>query len=222
MLSLRLRPVIINIQPGIKLKYLTIILSALLLASCSHSENTTDINCNGRVDNLHPQYPAKALALGKEGVVRIGYTVGDNGRARDVRIISATPPNLFERETLAAINRGCFPPSSAVQMKQFEYSIGHAIKVTDLTPKADIMHYAGELRTAIQKKLYAPDQYAGKRCVLQIKMQRDGQINDVNAQGGDPALCQAAIDAVKVAEIPTPPSDEIYNAVKNAKLDFAL
>ncbi|MBY6247455.1 cell envelope integrity protein TolA [Citrobacter werkmanii] len=227
MVSLRLRPVIINIQLGIKLKYLTIILSALLLASCSHSENATDINCNGRVENLHPQYPAKAFAHGKEGVVRIGYTVDDNGRARNVRIISATPPNLFERETLAAINRGCFSPVTREQVKVFTYAIGEPVRIEDdhlgeENINKELTAYATQLREAVQREMKSPENFAGKRCVLQINMQRHGQIDNVQAQGGDPELCEATINAVKNAKIPAAPNDEIYSRTKNARLDFAL
>lgn len=91
-----------------------------------------------------------------------------------------------------------------------------------VSQSTDVTAYAAEFRNAVQAKMYGADMYAGKNCVLQISMQRDGKINDVNAQGGDPALCQAALKAVQVAEIPAPPTDEIYNKVKNAQLDFAL
>ncbi|MCX9019078.1 cell envelope integrity protein TolA [Citrobacter portucalensis] len=91
-----------------------------------------------------------------------------------------------------------------------------------VSQSTDVAAYAAEFRNAVQAKIYDADMYAGNNCVLQISMQRDGKINDVTAQGGDPALCQAAIKAVQVAEIPAPPTDEIYNKVKNARLDFAL
>lgn len=209
------------------MKHLTIILSALMLASCSHHEKTTDINCNGRGENLHPQYPAKALALGKDGLVRVGYTVGNNGRASNVRIISATPPKLFERETLAAINSGCFAPATREQVKVFTYSIGEAVRVEDdksagLHVDKELTAYATKLREAIQRGVKQPENFAGKRCVLQINMQRNGQIDNVQAQGGDPALCEAAINAVKTAKIPATPNENIYSKIKNARLDFAL
>lgn len=100
-------------------------------------------------------------------------------------------------------------------------------KATPPTPPpvsraSDVVTYAAEFRNAVQRKIYGADLYAGKRCALQIKMERSGRITAVSAQGGDPALCQAAISAVKVAEIPAPPTDEIYNKVKNARLDFQL
>jgi colicin import membrane protein len=82
--------------------------------------------------------------------------------------------------------------------------------------------YAIEVQHAIQQAMHVPEKFAGKRCVLQLDMQRDGAINSVAAQGGDAELCEAAIAAVKKAEIPAPPTDEIYEKIKNVKLDFAL
>ncbi|WP_213354707.1 cell envelope integrity protein TolA [Citrobacter freundii] len=209
------------------MKKLVIIVATILLSSCSSHERPNVSNCNDRVENLLPQYPAKALALGKEGVVRVGYTVGENGRARDVRIISATPPNLFERETLAAINRGCFASTTKEQVKVFTYSIGEAVRVEDdksagLHFNKELTAYATQFREAVQREVKQPENFAGKRCVLQINMQRNGQIDSVQAQGGDPKLCEAAINAVKTAKIPAAPNDEIYSKTKNARLDFAL
>ena len=40
-------------------------------------------------------------------------------------------------------------------------------------------------------------------------------------EGGDPGiLCQAALAAAKLAKIPKPPSQAVYEVFKNAPLDF--
>lgn len=98
----------------------------------------------------------------------------------------------------------------------------HKVTPPPVSKSTSLTGYAAELRVAVERHMPPAETFAGKRCVLQIKMQRDGIINDVNEQGGDPALCEAALNAIKVAEVPAPPTDEIYNAVKNARLDFAL
>lgn len=98
----------------------------------------------------------------------------------------------------------------------------HKAPTPPVSKSTSLTGYAVELRGAVQNKMPPAETFAGKRCVLQIKMQRDGVINDVNEQGGDPALCEAALNAIKVAEIPAPPTDAIYDKVKNARLDFAL
>lgn len=87
---------------------------------------------------------------------------------------------------------------------------------------ADISAYASQIRNAIQSRLYGADLYAGKSCVLHIKLAPDGLLLDVTEEGGDPALCQAALTAAKTARIPKPPSTAVYEKVKDAKLDFKL
>ncbi|MGT3086196.1 cell envelope integrity protein TolA, partial [Salmonella enterica] len=87
---------------------------------------------------------------------------------------------------------------------------------------ADISAYASQIRNAIQSRLYGADLYAGKSCVLHIKLAPDGLLLDVTEEGGDPALCQAALTAAKTARIPKPPSQAVYEKVKDAKLDFKL
>lgn len=39
---------------------------------------------------------------------------------------------------------------------------------------------------------------------------------DIKPEGGDPALCQAALAAAKLAKIPKPPSQAVYEVFKNA------
>ncbi|KJG71612.1 hypothetical protein UA70_06750 [Raoultella planticola] len=85
---------------------------------------------------------------------------------------------------------------------------------------ADISGYASQIRNAIQSRLYGADLYAGKSCVLHIKLGPDGQLLDIQQEGGDPALCQAALTAAKTARIPKPPSQAVYEKIKDAKLDL--
>jgi colicin import membrane protein len=55
---------------------------------------------------------------------------------------------------------------------------------------------------------------------LRIKLAPDGRVIDVMAEGGDPALCKAAVVAAKQARIPKPPSQELYDMFKDASLVF--
>ncbi|WP_010285307.1 cell envelope integrity protein TolA, partial [Pectobacterium brasiliense] len=80
--------------------------------------------------------------------------------------------------------------------------------------------YGSQVRSAIQSKFYDWQLYKGRTCTLRIKLAPDGFLTDVTAEGGDPALCQAAIAAAKQARIPKPPSPEVYEAFKNAPIDF--
>ncbi|MGK2889487.1 MAG: cell envelope integrity protein TolA [Candidatus Malihini olakiniferum] len=80
--------------------------------------------------------------------------------------------------------------------------------------------YGGQVRVVIQNKFYNWQLYRGKTCTLRIKLAPDGILVSVKAESGDPALCQAAIAAAKQARIPKPPSTDVYEAFKNAPIDF--
>ncbi|SQK74012.1 cell envelope integrity inner membrane protein TolA [Tatumella ptyseos] len=85
---------------------------------------------------------------------------------------------------------------------------------------AAIQSYIGQVQGAIQSKFYDSDNYAGKTCDVNIKLAPDGLLISATAAGGDPALCQAAITAAKMAHIPKPPSQEVWQAVRDATLEF--
>ncbi|EEE5994451.1 cell envelope integrity protein TolA, partial [Salmonella enterica subsp. enterica serovar Enteritidis] len=87
---------------------------------------------------------------------------------------------------------------------------------------ADISAYAKQIQVAIQSRLYDASLYQGKQCVLHISLAPDGSLKSITSEGGDPALCQAALMAAKTAKIPKPPSQAVYEKIKNAKLDFKL
>ncbi|CRL44718.1 cell envelope integrity inner membrane protein TolA [Sodalis glossinidius str. 'morsitans'] len=84
----------------------------------------------------------------------------------------------------------------------------------------EINGYLAQVRQAISNKFYDASNYSGKTCILRIKLAPDGMLISVSPDGGDPALCQAAVSAAKLAAIPRPPSPKVYEAVKNATLDF--
>ncbi|MGL9773322.1 MAG: cell envelope integrity protein TolA [Sodalis sp. (in: enterobacteria)] len=84
----------------------------------------------------------------------------------------------------------------------------------------EINGYLAQVRQAISNKFYDSSNYSGKTCILRIKLAPDGMLISLSSDGGDPALCQAAVSAAKLAAIPRPPSPKVYEAVKNATLDF--
>jgi colicin import membrane protein len=85
---------------------------------------------------------------------------------------------------------------------------------------AAIDSYIGQVQAAIQSKFYDSDTFKGRTCDIHIKIMSDGTLVSATAAGGDAALCQAAINAARMARMPKPPSAEVYQAVKDATLEF--
>ncbi|MFT4464640.1 MAG: cell envelope integrity protein TolA [Sodalis sp. (in: enterobacteria)] len=86
---------------------------------------------------------------------------------------------------------------------------------------AEIDAYKAQVSRAISNKFYDASSYSGRTCDLRIKLAPDGLLISVTAVGGDPALCQAAVSAAKLATIPRPPSPQVYEVFKNATLGFS-
>jgi len=61
-----------------------------------------------------PRYPRNALTRRVAGWVEVGFTVDASGRTRDVRVLNAEPPGMFDDAALAAVNRWRFDTSGGV------------------------------------------------------------------------------------------------------------
>ncbi len=57
-----------------------------------------------------PAYPLRAQRLGLSGRVVVEFTVTEEGRVRDPRIVSAEPPGVFDRAVLRGVRRWRFKP----------------------------------------------------------------------------------------------------------------
>jgi len=57
-----------------------------------------------------PEFPSKALSQHLSGAVTVEYTVDANGEPRDVRVIEATPPGVFDKAAISAVKRWKYDP----------------------------------------------------------------------------------------------------------------
>ena len=57
-----------------------------------------------------PNYPREAQRRRRSGEVEVEFTVGTDGTVTSSRVVHASPPRVFDREALAAVNRWRFQP----------------------------------------------------------------------------------------------------------------
>jgi protein TonB len=63
-----------------------------------------------RIRYTPPEFPSKALSQRLSGSVTVEYTVDTNGEPRDVRVVEATPPGVFDKAAIAAVKRWKYDP----------------------------------------------------------------------------------------------------------------
>ncbi|WP_433961335.1 cell envelope integrity protein TolA [Escherichia coli] len=73
---------------------------------------------------------------------------------------------------------------------------------------------------AIEKQFGDASKYSGKECTLRMHMAPNGLLLEVKRESGDLDLCREAMNAIKNADIPAPPSPEVYKVFQNGVLDF--
>jgi protein TonB len=59
---------------------------------------------------LPPEYPRKAARAGKEGWVKLEFTITRDGNVTDAAVVDARPRRLFDRAALRAIRKWRFKP----------------------------------------------------------------------------------------------------------------
>ncbi|HVC02151.1 MAG TPA: energy transducer TonB [Steroidobacteraceae bacterium] len=62
------------------------------------------------VRNFQPRYPAAALDEGVGGSIVVRFTVDPRGRTRGIRVVKSTPPGVFDRSAVDAVERWRYAP----------------------------------------------------------------------------------------------------------------
>lgn len=60
--------------------------------------------------NIQPTYPTRAAQRGIEGWAQVAFTVTETGGVRDVIVVDAEPPGMFDQASIRAAERFRFQP----------------------------------------------------------------------------------------------------------------
>jgi len=88
-------------------------------------------------------------------------------------------------------------------------------------PNENIASYATKIKRSIEEKIYRPESYKGQKCTVRLLLGRDGLVMSATAENGNPELCNAALEAIRKAEIPPPPDAKTWQVFRNTPLDFS-
>ncbi|EDY2188191.1 energry transducer TonB [Salmonella enterica subsp. enterica] len=99
---------------------------------------------------------------------------------------------------------------------------GNVFADTNNASEADISNYAKVLSITIKNtggRVF--NAYKGKSCVVKKHLARDGSLLEFSTENGASDLCNKLSDVLhSIKKLPAPPSDEIYELFKNARLSF--
>ena len=59
---------------------------------------------------IEPKYPIQAARDGKEGWVRLSFTINEVGGVQDVKVLEAQPKRIFDREARRALKKWKYKP----------------------------------------------------------------------------------------------------------------
>lgn len=118
----------------------TAITLTMLVTGCVHKqtkfgqENAPgNIKAGQSATRNQPYYPAKAQADRIEGVVRASYTVNRKGCAENIKIVSAQPADVFEKETIRAINKWCdMEPTSLPKITTITFRLNGGARMEEV------------------------------------------------------------------------------------------
>ncbi|HFJ3369365.1 TPA: cell envelope integrity protein TolA [Salmonella enterica] len=99
---------------------------------------------------------------------------------------------------------------------------GNVFAAGNAASGVDISGYAKVIQQTIQSRgggVFDNDE--GKQCVVNIHLARDGSLLGFNTEGGAPDFCNKVSDVMRgIKKFPAPPSDAVYQKIKDARFDF--
>lgn len=83
-----------------------------------------------RIYRMDPVYPANLLSQHLAGAVTLSFDIGAQGQALDPKVVSATPPELFDAAALAAVKQWYFEPLQDPQKNTAPEHVTVTVKFT--------------------------------------------------------------------------------------------
>jgi TonB family protein len=86
-----------------------------------------------RLNKLEVQYPARAMQTNIEGWVELSYTVGADGAVKNVKVLNAAPPKVFEASASKAVSHLRYQP---VMQGGKAIAVGTQVRIVYRVPKS--------------------------------------------------------------------------------------
>lgn len=83
-----------------------------LPSTAAHARQPIERTRAQAVHVVRPRYPHHALLTGVAGSVTLRFTVTASGATRDIEVVSASPPRIFNRAAVRAVRQWRFKPAT--------------------------------------------------------------------------------------------------------------
>jgi TonB family protein len=163
-----------------------------------------------RTEKVDPEYPPSARQQRIQGQVLLDVKIGASGEVENIKVISAHP--LFAPPAIEAVKQWKYRPyllnGNPVEVEtkvsvSFTLSDDQALVIDSPLPPQRVRVSSGVVSGLLVSKvnpIYPPDareQAVQGVVVLQVEIDKEGNVQNVTLISGHPLLAPAAIDAVK-------------------------
>jgi len=81
--------------------------------------------------------------------------------------------------------------------------------------------YVAMIVERVRQSWFTDDTMNGKECVIELKLASNGFVTSLNVEGGDPGVCNAAVNAInRVGRFPMPEDPELNQQFRELRLPF--
>lgn len=81
--------------------------------------------------------------------------------------------------------------------------------------------YVAMIVERVRQSWFTDDTMNGKECVIELRLASNGFVTSLNVEGGDPGVCNAAVNAInRVGRFPMPEDPELNQQFRELRLPF--